>query len=229
MHFGEISPLTILNALKDSSISKKEAFLNEIIWREFASYLLYFFPMMPKENLIEKFNRFSWRLDRTFLKAWQQGKTGYPLVDAGMRELLTTGFMHNRVRMVVASFLIKNLNIDWREGQAWFWQHLLDADLASNSMNWQWVAGSGVDAAPYFRIFNPVTQSEKFDPDGLYIKKFLPELLKLPEEYIHDPSHAPEVVLKKAGITLGKTYPLPLVDLKKTREAALKRYHDLKF
>jgi deoxyribodipyrimidine photo-lyase len=229
LHFGEISPLTILNALKDSSISKKEAFLNEIIWREFATYLLYFFPTMPKENLIEKFNRFSWNRDDELLKAWQDGKTGFPLIDAGIQELLMTGTMHNRVRMVVASFLVKNLNIHWHFGQAWFWEHLLDADLASNSMNWQWVAGTGVDAAPYFRIFNPITQSEKFDPLGIYIKHFVPELQNLPEEYIHDPSHAPEGVLKKAGITLGKTYPLPLVDLKKTREAALKRYHDLKF
>jgi deoxyribodipyrimidine photo-lyase len=227
LHFGEISPLTILNALKDSSISKKEAFLNEIIWREFATYLLYFFPTMPQENLIEKFNRFPWSTNDELLKPWQEGKTGYPLVDAGMRELLATGLMHNRVRMVVASFLVKNLNIDWRQGQAWFWEHLLDADLASNSMNWQWVAGTGVDAAPYFRIFNPITQSEKFDPFGMYIKKFVPELSNIPEKYIHNPSIAPERILKEAEITLGKDYPFPSIDLKESREKALQRYHHL--
>lgn len=229
LHFGEISPLTILNALKDSSFSKKEAFLNEIIWREFGTYLLYFFPKMPRENLIEKFNRFPWTSDIVLLKAWQKGKTGYPLVDAGMRELLTTGLMHNRVRMIVASFLVKNLNIHWHFGQAWFWDHLLDADLASNSMNWQWVAGTGVDAAPYFRIFNPITQSEKFDSHGVYIKRFVPELSNLSEKYIHNPSIAPLKILKEAEITLGKDYPLPIIDLKESREKALQRYHHLKY
>lgn len=226
LHFGEISPLTIFYALKAVMV-QKTAFLNEIIWREFATYLLYFFPTMPQKNLIEKFNRFQWASDKVLLKAWQEGKTGYPLVDAGMRELLTTGFMHNRVRMVVASFLVKNLNIHWHFGQAWFWEHLLDADLASNSMNWQWVAGTGVDAAPYFRIFNPITQSEKFDSHGAYIKKFVPELSNVSAKYIHNPSIAPLRILKEAEITLGKDYPFPVIDLKESREKALQRYHHL--
>jgi deoxyribodipyrimidine photo-lyase len=227
LHFGELSPLQIIEELKKYPHKKKEVFVSEIIWREFASYLLYFFPMMPKENIDKKFDRFSWGNNRTLLEAWKYGKTGYPIIDAGMRELLTTGLMHNRVRMIVGSFLVKNLNVDWRLGETWFWEHLLDADLASNSMNWQWVAGTGIDAAPYFRIFNPVTQSKTFDPFGVYIKRYIPELQNLPEKYIHDPSRAPQEILKKAGVVLDQDYPKAIVDLKETRDLALRRYHSL--
>jgi deoxyribodipyrimidine photo-lyase len=174
------------------------------------------------------FDRFPWLDDADLRSAWQRGMTGYPIVDAGMRELYTTGYMHNRVRMIVASFLIKNLMQDWRHGEKWFWDCLVDADLASNSCSWQWVAGSGADAAPYFRIFNPVTQSQKFDPDGSYIRHFVPELAKLSAKHLHDPSSAPTMELELAGIELGRDYPAAIVDLKQTRERALAAYKTLR-
>ena len=162
------------------------------------------------------------------LAAWQQGMTGYPMVDAGMRELWQTGFMHNRLRMVTASFLVKNLLIHWHEGERWFWDCLLDADLANNSASWQWVAGCGADAAPFFRIFNPVTQGKKFDPTGEYIRRYVPELTHLPNKYLYAPWEAPESVLKEADITLGQTYPKPIVDLSQSRQYALDAYKDIK-
>ena len=162
------------------------------------------------------------------MRAWQRGQTGYPIVDAGMRELWETGYMHNRVRMIVGSFLVKNLLIDWREGEKWFWNCLVDADLASNSASWQWVAGSGADAAPYFRIFNPILQGEKFDPDGEYTKKFVPELKKLPNKFLYKPWEAPTEILVKAGVELGQNYPRPIVEIEQSRNLALQTFKALK-
>jgi len=232
LHFGEISPRqTLASVLQHAqhvgNETEAEHFVRELIWREFSYSLLFFFPNLTHENLKSRFDQFPWASDKTLLRAWQQGRTGYPLVDAGMRELWQTGYMHNRVRMIVASFLIKNLMIHWAEGARWFWDCLVDADLASNSCSWQWVAGSGMDAAPYFRIFNPVTQSLKFDASGDYIKQFVPELAALPSKYLHDPGSAPAAELARAGITLGDNYPHPIVDLRETRERALSAYKQL--
>ncbi|MDP1603396.1 MAG: deoxyribodipyrimidine photo-lyase [Legionella sp.] len=221
LHFGEISPWEIwrnLEAAKwDSScdLQSVERFFTEIGWREFSYYLLYHFPELPISNFNAKFNKFPWHSDDALLKRWQQGTTGYPIVDAGMRELWRTGYMHNRVRMIVASFLTKDLLMDWREGAAWFLDTLVDADLANNSASWQWVAGSGADAAPYFRIFNPVLQSEKFDPKGNYIKQWVPELAKLQGKSIHQPW----------GVM---NYPEPVVDHNEARKRALQYYQSLK-
>lgn len=226
LHFGEISPNQIwyagINALNgNTEDTGLDCYLSELGWREFSHYLLFHFPHIPQKNFSPKFEDFPWRTDKSSLKAWQQGQTGIPIVDAGMRELWQTGTMHNRVRMVVASFLVKNLLIDWREGERWFWDCLLDADLAANSASWQWVAGTGADAAPYFRIFNPVTQGQRFDAKGNYVKRFCPELRKMPDKYIHNPWEAPQNILDYAGVKLGKTYPKPLVDLKASRQRAL--------
>lgn len=168
-----------------------------------------------------------WRDDPAGLAAWKQGRTGYPVVDAGMRELWTTGFMHNRVRMIVASFLIKHLPIDWREGERWFRDTLVDADLASNVQNWQWVAGSGADASPYFRIFNPVTQGQKFDADGRYVRRRVPELSRLPDRWLHAPWTAPAAVLSDARLRLGRNYPAPIVDHAEARQRALDAFKDV--
>ncbi len=195
----------------------------QLIWREFAYHLLNHFPQSVTEPMNAKFKFFPWedRAQKKFLKAWQKGMTGYPLIDAGMRQLWQTGWMHNRVRMVAASFLTKDLFISWQAGAKWFMDTLVDANLANNTMGWQWVAGCGVDAAPYFRIFNPITQSEKFDPDGTYIRQYVPELKNLPSEYIHAPWLAPQDILKKAGIEIDKNYPAPLVDHAQARQKAL--------
>ena len=226
LHFGDISPQQIINALLTIADDlNSEHFKREIRWREFSYYLLFHFPSLPDTNLKTKFDHFPWENNQTWLKKWQQGLTGYPLVDAGMRELWQTGSMHNRVRMVTASFLIKNLLIDWRLGARWFWDCLVDADLASNSASWQWVAGCGTDASPYFRVFNPIIQGEKFDPQGDYTKRYLPELQELPNKYLFRPWEAPPDVLEKANITLGQTYPLPIVDIKKSRQKALEAYN----
>ena len=229
LHFGEISPNEVWYQAKTkesvSGIQKSlEHFLSELGWREFSYYLLYHFPSLPKQNFQAKFNKYPWIKNESFLESWQKGETGYPIVDAGMRELWQTGYMHNRLRMVVGSFLVKNLLIDWREGEDWFWDCLVDADLASNSAGWQWVAGSGADAAPYFRIFNPVTQGLKFDPEGEYTKKYVPELKLLPNKFLFSPWEAPKEILEKAGIELGKDYPEPIVDLKYSRELALEAF-----
>lgn len=228
LHFGEISPHQIWHTTQKKAIgiSKKEGdhFLRALIWREFSYSMLYHFPDLPNKNFKSKFNHFPWQHDDLLLKAWQQGQTGYPLVDAGMRELWQTGTMHNRVRMIVASFLVKNLLINWRHGEAWFWDCLLDADLASNSFNWQWVAGSGADASPYFRIFNPTTQGEKFDKEGHYTRRFVPEISQLPNRFLFKPWEAPDAVLNTAGITLGETYPQPIVNLQNSRNRALDAY-----
>ena len=220
---GEISPKQIWEAAREGK-HNADKFLSEIGWREFSYVLLYHNPKLAEENYKSDFDNFEWKSDDKALEAWTKGETGYPFVDAGMRELWQTGWMHNRVRMVVASFLIKHLLIDWRDGEDWFWDTLLEADPAANSASWQWVAGSGADAAPYFRIFNPFGQGEKFDEEGGYVRKYVPELKDLPDKYIQTPWEAPKEVLEKAGVTLGKTYPKPIVEHKPARERALERY-----
>ena len=234
LHFGEVSPNYLWHKLHSPGLAARipavdrERFLTELGWRELSYTLLYHFPDLLRKNFQKKFDTFPWKTDAKLLHVWQQGRTGFPIVDAGMRELLRTGYMHNRVRMVVASFLTKNLMQFWGHGAAWFWEHLVDADLANNSASWQWVAGSGVDAAPFFRIFNPVTQGEKFDPTGEYIKKWVPELKDVPVKYLFSPWTAPGGILKTAGVTLGRTYPDPMVDLDETRKKALSAYEKLK-
>lgn len=228
LHFGEISPRQILNLLKKhhdkTKTQNKESrntFIKELGWREFAYHLLYHFPNSPLEPLRPKFKKFPWLQNPAHLLHWQKGETGYPLIDAGMRQLWQIGWMHNRVRMAVASFLVKDLLISWQDGASWFLNTLVDADLANNTLGWQWAGGCGADAAPYFRIFNPVLQSQKFDPHGDYIKLYIPELSKLPTAWLHKPWLAPPDVLKKAGVSLGKTYPLPIVDHTVARKRAL--------
>ncbi len=227
LRFGEISPRQIWHAAhgavarSGASDGNQEKFLSELGWREFSYHLLYHHNDLATENFQQKFNSFPWRSSSSDLRAWRAGQTGYPLVDAGMRELWSTGYMHNRVRMVAASFLIKHLLIDWREGERWFWDTLVDADPANNSASWQWVAGSGADASPYFRVFNPTLQAQKFDADGDYIRRWVPELKDLPTKYLFSPAEAPQKVLKSANIILGETYPSPLIEHKIARQRAL--------
>ena len=229
IHFGELSPNQAWHLAKLKGNNRNiDHFLSELGWREFSYSQLYFNPDLPKKNLQSKFDQFPWEENSHNLKAWQQGQTGVPMVDAGMRELWLTGSMHNRVRMVVGSFLVKNLLLNWQHGERWFWDCLVDADLASNSASWQWVAGCGADAAPYFRIFNPVTQGEKFDPDGEYIRQYIPELKDLPNKYLYNPWEAPKEILAEANIVLGKDYPNPIVNLKVSREKALEAFKSLK-
>ncbi len=232
LHFGNISPHQVWYAAiyaKGSEDDKNlQHFLSELGWREFSHSLLYHFPDLPRQNLQKKFDNFPWKHDDNLLKLWQKGQTGYPIVDAGMRELWQTGYMHNRVRMIVGSFLVKNLLISWHHGEDWFWDCLFDANLANNSASWQWIAGSGADAAPYFRIFNPMTQSARFDEDGIYIKTYVPELKNMPSKHIHAPWEAPEDVLDKAGVKLGENYPYPIVDHANARDKALSAFHSLK-
>jgi deoxyribodipyrimidine photo-lyase len=214
-------------ALESEDPSKRDGaskFLAEIGWREFAHHLLYHFPTLPERNWRSNFDAYPWRNSTEDLKAWQRGLTGYPLVDAGRRELWQTGCMHNRVRMITASFLVKHLRIDWRQGETWFWDTLVDANLANNAAGWQWVAGSGADASPYFRIFNPMTQGRKFDPNGDYVRRWCPELARLPNQFIHAPFQAAPEVLARAGIKLGSRYPNPIVDHDQARKAALAGY-----
>ncbi len=231
LRFGEISPLQIWDSLNifcgGDLTQDAHKFLAEIGWREFSHSILFHSEKLAERNWKPSFDNFPWQDNRSFLEAWQSGQTGYPLVDAGMRELWTTGYMHNRVRMVAASFLIKHLMQDWRHGERWFWDTLVDACPANNPASWQWVAGSGADAAPFFRIFNPIAQSEKFDPNGEYIRKWVPELSKLDNKSIHKPWEAPELVLKAADIHMGKTYPKPIVEHAGAREQALQAYKTL--
>ncbi len=231
LHFGEISPNQVRQAVlsRTPAVAHEAAdkFLAELGWRDFSAHLLFHNPSLPDECLQKKFERLPWRSDADLLNQWQHGLTGYPIVDAGMRELLRTGFMHNRVRMIAASFLVKNLQQDWRDGERWFWQRLLDADLANNSASWQWVAGCGADSAPYFRIFNPVAQGRKFDPEGVYVRRFVPELAALPDKFLHAPWEAPAEVLDQAGVALGSDYPAPIVDLASSRQRALDAYAEL--
>jgi len=235
LHFGEISPRQCwhqtqhrLAANGHGGEAGATAFLRELIWREFSAHLLHHFPDLPEKPLRPEFARFPWARDEAALLAWQKGLTGYPIVDAGMRQLWRTGWMHNRVRMIAASFLIKDLLIPWQEGAAWFWDTLVDADLANNSASWQWVAGSGADAAPFFRIFNPVTQGEKFDAGGAYVRAWVPEIASLPDKFLHRPWEAPEQERARAGIGLGKTYPHPIVDHALARKRALEAFKELK-
>jgi deoxyribodipyrimidine photo-lyase len=229
LHFGEIGPRQIWHALKTFAKTqgiatrdwRQSQFLAEIGWREFAHHLLYHFPHTPAEPLRPEFARFPWRGHPGWLQAWQRGRTGYPIVDAGMRELWTTGWMHNRVRMIVASFLVKDLLIDWREGARWFWDTLVDADLASNTLGWQWTSGCGADAAPFFRIFNPAIQGQKFDLNGEYVRRWVPELRRLPAERIHQPRATPQENLQLAGCEPDPSYPAPLVSHAIAREVAL--------
>lgn len=219
LRFGLISPRQIWRAAMKQTGTEK--FLTELLWREFSWHLLANIPAFAREPWQKSFAAFPWRDDPAALARWQRGHTGYPIVDAGMRQLWQTGWMHNRVRMIAASFLIKDLLIDWRQGAAWFMDTLVDADLGNNTASWQWVAGCGADAAPYFRIFNPTLQGQKFDPDGTYVRRFVPELAKLPAAYIHEPWKAPASVLSQAGIKLGTTYPSPMIDHAKARQKAL--------
>jgi deoxyribodipyrimidine photo-lyase len=228
LHFGEISVRQVWHVLAAKGTKVRDStFAAELLWREFAHHLIYHFPHTVQEPLDRRFQRFAWSRDAEHLRAWQRGRTGIPIVDAGMRQLWATGWMHNRVRMVVASLLVKNLRIHWLEGARWFWDTLVDADLANNTLNWQWVAGSGADAAPYFRIFNPITQSAKFDPDGEYVRRWVPELARLQVPHIHAPHDAPAAVLQAAGVKVGSTYPAPIVDLAESRRAALDAYQSL--
>lgn len=230
LHFGQLSIRRLWKELysrPSKNNDSKTQYLKELVWREFAYHLIFHFPHTDLLALREDFRKFPWIVDAKSLRAWQKGETGYPLVDAGMRQLWNTGWMHNRVRMLVASFLVKHLLIRWQDGAIWFWDTLVDADLASNTLGWQWSAGCGADAAPYFRIFNPITQSQKFDETGDYLRRWVPELAKLDNKWIHEPWNAPEGVLTKAGVVLGKTYPKPIVDHKMARERALKAFENI--
>lgn len=234
LHFGEISPHQCWHAALAKMAAAPDtanggwSFLRELAWREFSCHLLFHWPTLPEAPFQPKFANMRWAKDLAGLRAWQKGLTGIPIVDAGMRQLWQTGWMHNRVRMIVASLLIKNMQMNWREGEAWFWDTLVDADLANNAASWQWVAGSGADAAPYFRIFNPVLQGKKFDPDGHYVRRYVPELKGLSDRDLHAPWEASSESLTTAGVTLGDSYPHPIVDLRETRKRALAAYSDMK-
>jgi len=238
LHFGEVSPRQIWAAVKTLSQESgvfppsngARVFLSEIGWREFAHHLLFHFPLTPEQPLRADFVRFPWAddADGAKLRAWQRGRTGYPMVDAGMRQLWRTGWMHNRVRMVAASFLVKHLRLPWTQGAAWFWDTLVDADLANNTLGWQWSAGCGADAAPYFRIFAPVLQGEKFDANGDYVRRWVPELARLPAKFIHAPWAAPADMLATAGVRLGENYPRPIVDHAVARAEALAAFKQLR-
>jgi deoxyribodipyrimidine photo-lyase len=235
LHFGELGPRQIWHGLRRLAAAsgrhttwRSSQFLAEVGWREFAHHLLYHFPQTPEHPLRASYAGFPWHSDAAALSAWQLGKTGYPIVDAGLRQLWHTGWMHNRVRMIVGSFLVKDLLLPWNAGAAWFWDTLVDADLASNTLGWQWVAGCGADAAPYFRIFNPVTQATRFDPEGTYVRRWVPELARLPARWIHQPWDAPPETLNAAGVQLGTDYPHRLIDHSLARERALKALASLR-
>jgi deoxyribodipyrimidine photo-lyase len=233
LRFGELSPYQAWHAVESRRLppaghKSREVYLSELGWREFSYHLLYHYPRIATEPLREQFADFPWDDDARALRRWQRGQTGVPIIDAAMRHLWHSGWMPNRARMIVASYLTKNLLIPWQEGARWFWDTLVDADLASNTQGWQWTAGCGADAAPYFRIFNPVSQAEKFDPDGDYIRSWAPEIAALPTRWLHRPWEAPESVLAAAGVRLGRDYPLPLVDLGESRSRALAAYQAMK-
>ncbi|MEZ5961382.1 MAG: deoxyribodipyrimidine photo-lyase [Hyphomonadaceae bacterium] len=234
LHFGEISPVQVRAKVEAATAQHStlgrgpDKYLAEIGWREFSVNLLFHWPNLPEANWKSTFDAFPWRDDDLGFEAWTRGRTGYPVVDAAMRELWATGYMHNRARMIAASFLIKHLLIDWRRGEDWFWDTLCDADLANNAASWQWVAGSGADASPYFRIFNPVTQGERYDADGAYVRRWVPELAGLPDNVLHKPWEADASVLKRAGVALGENYPHPIVDHAAARARALAAFAEIK-
>lgn len=235
LHFGEMSPRVLFHLVESArdDLDKDgresvDKFLGEILWREFAYYTLYHQPHTAESCLRQEFNQLDWRNDKKALESWQRGQTGVPIVDAGMRELWTTGWMHNRVRMIAASFLVKDLLISWQKGAAWFWDTLVDADLANNTMGWQWVAGCGVDAAPYFRIMNPTLQGKKFDPDGAYVRRWVPELREVPSRFIHEPWLTPPLVQQQAGVEIGTDYPTPIIDHSAARQRVLTLYKGLR-
>lgn len=228
-HFGEISPRYVWHQARAAGAGKGvETFLKELLWREFSINLLWQHPDLRREPIRKEFKDFPWEANRDRLTAWQTGQTGIPIIDAGMRELWITGWMHNRVRMICASYLVKHLLIPWQAGEAWFWDTLCEADEAANGASWQWVAGCGADAAPYFRVFNPVLQGQKFDGDGAYVRRFVPELRKLPDKFIHAPWEAPSEILAACGVRLGGNYPQPLVKPAEGRDKALAAYARLK-
>ena len=227
LHWGELSPRQVWHAGRALPPGDGlDTYLNEILWREFAAYLLWHHPHLPEQPLRPAFDKLPFRHDKPALHAWQRGRTGIPIVDAGMRQLWQTGWMHNRVRMITASFLVKQLLMDWRDGERWFWDTLVDADLASNAASWQWIAGSGIDSQPFFRVFNPVTQGARWDESGDYVRRFVPELSALPNQFLHAPWTAPAEALAASGIELGTTYPHPIVDLAATRQRALDAYRE---
>jgi deoxyribodipyrimidine photo-lyase len=220
-----VSALAAIDAAPDTtSRESAETWLNELIWREFYVNILYHFPHVRGRSFRTGLNDIAWQNDRGAFDAWCKGRTGYPVVDAAMRQLLHSGWMHNRARMIVASFLVKDLLIDWRWGERWFMQHLVDGDPASNNGGWQWTAGTGTDAAPYFRIFNPLLQSQKHDPDGAYIRRWVPELAKVPEKFVHQPWRMPEKAQRSSGCVIGQEYPEPIVDHAVMRKRALALY-----
>ncbi len=229
LHWGELSPAQVWDAAqKAGSGPAHDVFNGEILWHEFSAYLLWHFPHLPEKPLRPDFARMQWRNDPSALRAWERGQTGVPIVDAGMRQLWRIGWMHNRVRMITASFLVKHLLVSWQTGEAWFWDTLVDGDLAANSASWQWIAGSGIDSQPFFRVFNPVTQGEKFDATGAYVRRWVPELAALPDRWLHAPWTAPADVLARAGVTLGDTYPKPAVDLAAGRDRALAAFKTMR-
>lgn len=227
LHHGEISPRQVLAAVRERPGA--QAFTRQLGWREFAHHVLFNFPDCPEKPLNPDFEHFPWRRDyQELLACWQQGRTGFPIVDAGMRQLWHTGWMHNRVRMIVASLLVKNIRAPWQDGASWFWDTLVDADLANNSLGWQWAGGCGADAAPYFRIFNPVRQGERFDPDGDYVRHWVPELEAVPQRYLHQPWRMPDVMQADCGVRPGRDYPFPVIDLARSREEALEAFRKLR-
>lgn len=233
LHHGELSPRQVWRAVSDWAAENgthkaAEPFLQELVWREFSYHMLHHYPNTPTENYKSKFDDFPWETNNDWLARWQRGQTGYPIVDAGMRQLDATGWMHNRVRMIVASFLTKDLMIGWWHGADWFWDTLVDGNLANNTMGWQWSAGSGADAQPFFRIFNPVSQGERHDPNGNYVRRWIPELANLPNDVLHHPWNASKNTLAQAGVTLGVTYPEPIVDHSAMRDKALAAYDEIR-
>jgi deoxyribodipyrimidine photo-lyase len=234
LHFGELSPRQVWHAVRGAALAAgterpADAYLRQLAWRDFAHHLLYHFPHTPEHPFRPDFERFPWRSPAPELwRSWTRGQTGIPLVDAGMRELWATGWMHNRVRMIVASWLTKNAGVHWLDGARWFWDTLVDADLANNTLGWQWSAGCGADAAPYFRVFNPVLQGRRYDPHAAYLRRWIPELAALPDEYVHAPGSAPESALRAARVLLGRDYPLPALDLAQSRRDALAAFRNLR-
>jgi len=232
LHFGELSPRQVWHDIRSATSANGrkggDALLRQLYWRDFSAYLLYHFPRLPEEPLREEFREFPWTDDTEGLQAWQRGRTGFPIVDAGMRQLWETGWMHNRVRMIVASFLVKDLLVPWQAGANWFLDTLVDADLANNSAGWQWVAGCGTDAAPYFRIFNPILQGKKFDPMGDYVRRWVPELERLPSKLIQEPWKADRDEQKAANVIIGEDYPEPIVNHGDARDLALEAYRAIR-